>query len=200
MPRMPRAFLQFEYSAVYSLLMAERERGAHSSCEFFSQGLKNSRTMANRHLGRMVVMQSLYEWDFRGKKEGVLEESLVYNLKEFAPEFDDQEFIEELVNGILKHLPQLDELITTYAPQWPLAQITVVDRNILRMGIYELKFSEKIPAKVAINEAIELAKTFGGESSGKFVNGVLGAIYADMLAAGEVKEVDKGKEQVISNK
>jgi N utilization substance protein B len=80
-----------------------------------------------------------------------------------------------------------------------LDQITIVDRNILRLGIYELKHSENIPAKVAINEAIELAKNYGGESSGKFVNGVLGAIYKDMLERGEVKEVDKQKEEKKEN-
>lgn len=149
--------------------------------------------MANRHLGRMVVMQSLYEWDFRGQKSADFPRALEYDLKEFAPEFDDQEFIKNLSQEILANLPSLDKLITTYAPQWPINQITAVDRNILRIGICELKFSKNIPAKVAINEAIELAKTFGGESSGKFINGVLGAIYRDMLAAGEIKEVDKQK-------
>ncbi|MDP3244647.1 MAG: transcription antitermination factor NusB [bacterium] len=147
--------------------------------------------MANRHLGRMVVMQSLYEWDFRDQKNPEFNKALEYNLKEFAPEFDDKEFVENLSAGILQNINEIDKIIVTYAPQWPLAQITIVDRNILRIGIYELKFSPVIPAKVAINEAIELAKTFGGESSGKFVNGVLGAVYRDMLAAGEVKEIDE---------
>jgi N utilization substance protein B len=142
----------------------------------------------------MIVMQSLYEWDFRGQKEVNLDKIIQHNLGEFAPEFDDVEFINDLVNGIGKNLDMIDQLITRYAPQWPLAQITVVDRNILRIGIYELKFSPSIPAKVAINEAIELAKTFGGEASGKFVNGVLGAIYRDMAEAGEIKEVDQPKE------
>ena len=117
--------------------------------------------------------------------------SLERNLKEFAPEFDDVQFVENTVNGILTNIDAVDALITKYAPQWPLAQITLVDRNVLRIGIYELKLNPEIPARVAINEAIELAKTFGGESSGKFVNGVLGAIYRDLTAAGEIKEVDK---------
>jgi N utilization substance protein B len=147
--------------------------------------------MANRHLGRMIVMQTLYEWDFRGQDKKRLEEALQYNLNEFAPEFDDLDFINELINGVMNNLPEIDKLITTYAPQWPLSQITIIDRNILRLGIYELKMSPQIPAKVAINEAIELAKAFGGESSGKFINGVLGAIYRDMIQAGEIKEVDR---------
>ncbi|MBI2551745.1 transcription antitermination factor NusB [Candidatus Uhrbacteria bacterium] len=147
--------------------------------------------MANRHLGRTIIMQSLYQWDFRGKDQSELERALVKNLQEFAPEFDDVPFVENTINGILKNLPVIDALITKYAPQWPLDQITIVDRNVLRIGVFELKFSPEIPARVAINESIELAKTFGGESSGKFVNGVLGAIYRDMTAKGEIKEIDK---------
>lgn len=147
--------------------------------------------MANRHLGRTIIMQSLYQWDFRGKDQSELERALVKNLQEFAPEFDDVAFVENTINGILKDLPKIDALITKYAPQWPLDQITIVDRNVLRIGVFELKLSSEIPARVAINESIELAKTFGGESSGKFINGVLGAIYRDMTAKGEVKEVDK---------
>lgn len=147
--------------------------------------------MANRHLGRTIIMQSLYQWDFRDKDTEELRKALEKNLKEFAPEFDDVEFVENAANGIITNIGTIDELITKYAPQWPLDQITLVDRNVLRIGIYELKIDPGIPARVAINEAIELAKTFGGESSGKFVNGVLGAIFRDMTSAGEIKEVDK---------
>lgn len=147
--------------------------------------------MANRHLGRTIIMQSLYQWDFKGKDTAELQQALERNLAEFAPEFDDVSFVENTVNGIVTNLTAIDALITQYAPQWPLEQITLVDRNVLRIGVYELKMNPEIPARVAINEAIELAKTFGGESSGKFVNGVLGAIYRDMQAAGEIKEVDK---------
>ena len=147
--------------------------------------------MANRHLGRTIIMQSLYQWDFRGRDMAELQRSLERNLQEFAPEFDDVPFVENTVNGILTHLDEVDALIAKYAPQWPIEQITLVDRNVLRIGVYELKFNPDIPARVSINEAIELAKTFGGESSGKFVNGVLGAIYRDATAKGEIKEVDK---------
>lgn len=132
-------------------------------------------------------MQSLYEWDFRKGENPSLEEVAQHNLKEFAPSFDDQGFVLGLLRGVQEHQGPIDELITKYAPEWPLDQITTVDRNILRIGIYELKFNQEIPPKVAINEAIELAKTFGGESSGKFVNGVLGAIYKTMLESGEVE-------------
>ncbi len=102
-----------------------------------------------------------------------------------------QGFVEELVKNVVENSKKIDVVITKYAPDWPIEQITNVDRNILRIGVQELKFSETIPSKVAINEAIELAKTFGGESSGRFVNGVLGAIYKDMVVKGDVKEVDK---------
>lgn len=147
--------------------------------------------MSNRHLARTLAMQTLYEWDFNGKKNDIVPRALEHNLKEFAPDFDDKGFVRELVEGVLAHQAALDALITKYAPEWPLEQITIVDRNILRLGLFELKYSPTVPSKVAINEAIELAKSFGGESSGKFVNGVLGAIFKDMIAKGELKEVDK---------
>ena len=143
--------------------------------------------MSNRHLARTVAMQTLYQWDFNGQSEKDLLSQIDYNLKEFAPGLEDEDFTRQLVLGVIKHLSEIDKYITRYAPEWPLEQITVVDRNILRLGIYELKFAPDIPPRVAINEAIEVAKSFGGESSGKFVNGVLGAIYKDMVANGEVK-------------
>lgn len=131
-------------------------------------------------------MQTLFEWDFRQKKGEEVPMILEHNKKEFAPDFDDHGFSERIVSGVLKHQEDIDALIIKYAPQWPLQQITVVDRNILRIGIFELKFSKgEVPPKVAINEAIELAKSFGGESSGKFVNGVLGSIFKEMEDAGE---------------
>ncbi len=136
--------------------------------------------MSNRHLGRTLAMQTLYEWDFNNKKLTDLTAVAEANIEKFAPGFDDKDFTFSIIKGVLKHQAEINALITKYAPEWPLEQITVVDRNILRIGVYELKFVEDIPPKVAINEAIELAKTFGGESSGKFVNGVLGAIYKDM--------------------
>jgi N utilization substance protein B len=136
--------------------------------------------MANRHLARTIALQSLYEWDFRGQKDNVLD-LVKRNAVEFAPNFEDQQFCEKLVERILQNLSAINKQITQYAPEWPLEQITVIDRNVLRIGLSELKFNTDIPPKVAINEAIELAKTFGGPSSGKFVNGVLGSIYKDML-------------------
>lgn len=151
--------------------------------------------MSNRHLSRTIALQSLYQWDFLGMPEGKLTEIIAFNREEFAPKFEDEGFIEELIQGVVDHLSMLDKVITAFAPNYTIDSITVVDRNVLRLGVFELKLHERIPAKVAINEAIELAKGFGGQASGRFVNGVLGAIYKDMVARGEVKEVDKQKKE-----
>ena len=136
--------------------------------------------MSNRHLARTIAMQSLFIWDFNGKQKVDFDKIVKANFASFAPGFDDGGFVKNLISGVMKNLPQIDTCITKYATEWPLDQITIVDRNILRIGVFELVFDKDIPAKVAINEAIEIAKTFGGESSGKFVNGVLGAIYKSM--------------------
>jgi N utilization substance protein B len=146
--------------------------------------------MSNRHLARTIALQVLYQWDFNGLNLELLEETIETNIKEFAPQFDDNGFIKNLINGVIKNQPEIDKLITTNAPEWPLDQITMVDRNVLRIGIHEMKFDPDIPEKVAINEAIELAKAFGGESSGKFVNGVLGTIYKEMVQNNEVKNLE----------
>ncbi len=127
-------------------------------------------------------MQSLFEWDFHGKDPRNLTQIVKHNVEEFAPGMDDASFTFSLVEGVKERLPEIDQMITETAPEWPLESITIVDRNILRLGIFELKFGNApdVPPKVAINESIELAKTFGGASSGKFVNGILGAIYKTM--------------------
>lgn len=137
--------------------------------------------MANRHLARSIAMQSLFEWDFRGTPTAVLPAIVEHNLEEFAPGLDESEFTKKLLDGVIENQKAIDELITKYAPSWPIGQITLVDRNILRLGVYELYFAKEVPPKVAINEAIELAKSFGGASSGKFVNGVLGSMYNDLV-------------------
>ena len=136
-------------------------------------------------------MQSLFQWDFMGNPSAIVPALVEQNLGEFAPGMKDGDFALELAEGVLKHQREIDDLIRTYAPQWPLEQITIVDRNILRLGTYELQFSETIPAKVAINEAIELAKSFGGQASGRFVNGVLGAMYKNMVSKGALKAIDR---------
>ena len=134
--------------------------------------------MANRHLSRTIAMQSLFEWDFNGQKED-LKEILNNHIKEFAGQVDDSAFIFELAEGVQKNLTAIDEIIVKHAPEWPIDQIPPVDRNVLRIGLFEMMFLKQVPPKVAINEAVELGKTFGGESSGKFVNGVLGALYKE---------------------
>lgn len=147
--------------------------------------------MSNRHLARSVAMQTLYEWDFNHQDGNPIKSGIVArDLTEFATGLEDGGFAQSLVEGVLQHQSEIDALIVKYAPEWPLNQITLVDRNILRLGVYELKFVEDIPSKVAINEAIELAKGFGGNSSSKFVNGVLGAIYRDMAATNQLKKAD----------
>ena len=130
-------------------------------------------------------MQSLYEWDFSGKK-GDLEKIIKKNTEEFGPGLEDTSLVWQIITGVVKHLFSINKIIEKAAPEWPIDQITIVDRNILRIGLYELLYADKaeVPPKVAINEAIELAKSFGGESSGKFVNGVLGTVYKEL---GETK-------------
>lgn len=138
--------------------------------------------MANRHLARSIAMQSLYEWDFWGRDEKRLKEAVEKNIVEFGPGLEGTDFIWRLVRGVADNLPKLDKIIEKSAPEWPLDQITITDRNILRLGLYELLLGDRneVPPKVAINEAIELAKGFSGESSGKFVNGVLGTVYREI--------------------
>lgn len=137
--------------------------------------------MGSRHLSRSIVMQSLYEWDFY-KQDKPLKKIVERNIKEFGPGLEEVDFIWKLIDGVTKHLSQLNKIIEEAAPEWPLDKITIVDRNVLRIGLYELLYEnkEEVPPKVAINEAIELAKNFGGESSGKFINGVLGTIFKEM--------------------
>lgn len=127
-------------------------------------------------------MQSLYEWDFNGKKPENLEKIVERNINEFGPGLEDKNFVQQIVNGVVSHLSKIDKVIEKAAPEWPIDQITLVDRNVLRIGLYELLYGnkEEVPPKVAINEAIELAKNFGGENSGKFINGVLGTVYKEI--------------------
>lgn len=150
--------------------------------------------MANRHLSRSIAMQCLYEWDFNEKDSEKIKEIVEKNIREFGPGMDDSSFIFFLVENVIKNVDKIDPLIEKCAPEWPLSQVTIVDRNILRLGIYELLFGdyEEVPPKVAINESIELAKSFGGESSGRFVNGVLGTIYREL---GEPLKNDTSKKK-----
>lgn len=152
--------------------------------------------MANRHLSRSIVLQTLFESDFDDAKntKADLDEILVRNTEEFAPGMSDFSFMKRLLDVIVAKQAEIDDIIVKAAPEWPIEKISVVDRNILRLGLAELLFADRqeVPAKVAINEAIELAKTFGGENSGRFVNGVLGAVYKELGEPGK-DEVSKKK-------
>lgn len=143
--------------------------------------------MANRHLSRSIVLQSLFEWDFSSKNLNEAHEIFLRNIEEFAPGAGDMPFMENLMNGVLEKRKDIDHIIEKAAPDWPIDKISVVDRNILRLGLYELLFADRsqVPPKVAINEAIELSKTFGGDTSSKFVNGVLGAVYKELGEPGK---------------
>lgn len=153
--------------------------------------------MGSRHLSRSIAMQSLYEWDFNGVSDKELETILRNNIKEFGSNVDDDSFIKRLVFGVLEKKQTIDPIIEKCAPEWPLSQITIIDRNVLRLGIYELMFGsyDEAPPKVAINEAIELAKAFGGESSGRFVNGVLGTVYREMGEPMKEDTTETGKKR-----
>lgn len=139
---------------------------------------------SNRHLGRIIALQTLYEFDFRdrlGDENVSLSEILARNLSRYENKIDDKEFVEKLVAGVNAAGRQLDAIIAPVAPDWPLSQISIIDRDILRIAVFELsEFAGAVPPKVAINEAVELAKTFGAENSSRFVNGVLGTIWRRM--------------------
>ena len=143
--------------------------------------------MANRHLSRSIVLQTLFEWDFSSKNSKEAEEIFTRNVGEFASGMGDFSFMENLLKGILEKKKDIDLIIEKAAPDWPIEKISVMDRNILRLGLYELLFADRsqVPPKVAINEAIELSKTFGGDTSSKFVNGVLGAVYKELGEPGK---------------
>jgi len=151
--------------------------------------------MANRHLSRSIVLQSLFEWDFNRCDTMRFRSSLKKNSEEFGTGLPDDTYIEALSGGILKKQKQLDAIIERAAPDWPLNKISIVDRNVLRIGLHELLYADRkeVPPKVAINEAIELAKTFGGENSGKFVNGVLGTVYKEIGEPGK-NEISPNRE------
>ncbi|MEE8131826.1 MAG: transcription antitermination factor NusB [Candidatus Paceibacterota bacterium] len=137
--------------------------------------------MATRHLARSIVLQSLYEWDFYNQKED-LNKVIERNIEEFGPGINEPEFVWKIAKGVIENFAHLNKIIEKAAPEWPLNQISIIDRNVLRIGLYELLYADKneVPEKVAINEAIELAKNYGGPNSGKFINGVLGTVYREM--------------------
>jgi N utilization substance protein B len=152
--------------------------------------------MANRHLSRSIVLQTLFESDSREINKKEVEDILIRNTSEFGAGTSDTTFMMNLLETTLGKKTEIDKIITKAAPDWPLDKISTVDRNVLRIGLAELIFADRseVPAKVAINEAIELAKNFGGESSGKFVNGVLGAVYKELGEPGKDEQSKKVKE------
>ncbi len=161
--------------------------------------------MATRHLCRSILLQSLYEWDFNRanlKRDIDLMAIIDRNMKDALSFIDEPDFVYRLAKNLVDHFAEIDNIIQKTAPEWPLDQINLIDRNILRLGLSELIFGPKdeVPPKVAINEAVELAKTFGSESSSKFVNGVLGTIYRQLVEEGVIKEsAPKSKKEVSQN-
>ena len=155
--------------------------------------------MANRHLSRSIVLQTLFEWDFNLRVDEEVSEILDRNIVEFGPGLNDSTFMNELATLVLTKRKIIDDIIEKAAPDWPISKISITDRNILRIGLAELLFGDRtqVPPKVAINEAIELAKSFGGENSGRFVNGVLGAVYKEIGEPGKDDISKKKKEEEV---
>jgi N utilization substance protein B len=140
---------------------------------------------SNRHLGRIIALQTLYEFEFRlasADASADLDEILARNLERYEETIEDKAFVGELVHGVNKDKERLDAIIQPIAPEWPLSQIARIDLSILRIALFELTtLTEKVPPKVAINEAVELAKAFGSDNSSKFINGVLGTAYRTLV-------------------
>jgi N utilization substance protein B len=154
---------------------------------------------SNRHLGRIVALQTLYEQDFRvevGDEAFNLDEVLMRNIDRYQETIDDKDFIKNLVNGVDSLKSKLDDLIRPVAPEWPIEQIARMDRIILRIGAYELVHTSDVPPKVVINEAVELAKAFGGENSSKFINGVLGTLLRNKETAENKKAIKKSSKAI----
>jgi len=154
--------------------------------------------MSSRHLARSIVLQTAFEWDFRNLTREAALEALLRNTKEFGENNSEKTFSENLLKGIIDKKEDLDLIIVKAAPDWPMEKISLTDRNILRIGLYELLFSDRkeVPAKVAINEAIELAKVYGGEKSGGFINGVLGTIYKELGEPGKTETSRKNSRDI----
>lgn len=159
---------------------------------------------SNRHLSRIIAFQTIYEWEFLCNKiadHGVkskeykekMEPILERNYQEFAKSLEGRSFIDQLVWGVMDNIEKIDSIIVPAAPEWPLDQIALIDLVILRLGIFELLFAREVPPKVAINEAVELAKAFGGENSSRFINGVLGTVFraSDLYDPAEDKKAIK---------
>ncbi|MEX0668552.1 MAG: transcription antitermination factor NusB [Candidatus Saccharimonadales bacterium] len=143
---------------------------------------------SNRHLGRIVALQSLYEYDFRSDEKLDISQVTERNLTQYEDVIDDKDFVHNLTSSVVDKLDEIDAIIGPAAPEWPIEQIARVDRVILRMSVYELALDKETPPKVVINEAVELAKSFGGDNSSKFINGVLGTVYSERVETKSTKE------------
>jgi transcription antitermination protein NusB len=158
---------------------------------------------SNRHLGRIVTLQTLYEQDFRNEvsdQNFALDEVLERNIERYKDTIDDINFIKQLVEGINTHQAEIDDIIRPVAPEWPIEQIARMDRVILRIGVYELTFDKSVPPKVVINEAVELAKAFGGDNSSKFINGVLGTVLSNQEAQTKKPKTKRSKATTAKKK
>lgn len=154
---------------------------------------------SNRHLGRVIVLQALYEYELRtlaGDQEVDLDTVVAKNIEPYEKALGDAEFVYKLAHGVVENTKDLDEVLQPMAPEWPISSISAIDRNVLRMGLYELsECRDSIPPKVAINEAVELAKAFGSDNSSKFINGVLGTAYRELHI--EEEESSEGKHESV---
>jgi transcription antitermination protein NusB len=158
---------------------------------------------SNRHLGRIIALQTLYEQEMRKEcedKSFVLSSVLSRNIARYKAIAQDKQFIKELVHGVDKQQAVLDAVIQPVAPEWPLNQIARMDRLVLRIGTHELMHNKDVPPKVVINEAVELAKAFGGDNSSKFINGVLGTILRQQEEVAKPKTKSKTKSKSDSKK
>ncbi len=158
---------------------------------------------SNRHLGRIVALQTLYEYEFRagvGDKTAQIDAILTKNIEPYKDSLGDVEFVRNLTDGVFDNAKRLDDILQPIAPEWPIEQIAAVDRNTLRIGTYELIYMrDSVPPKVAINEAVELAKTFGSDSSSKFVNGVLGTVYRKYVEENQDAETNQGAGEEVKD-
>ena len=157
---------------------------------------------SNRHLGRIISLQSLYEYEFRekaGDTEADLNTIIAKNIEPYDKALGDTEFVYNLTNGVMEKVKSLDEDLKPLAPEWPISSIAAIDRNVLRIGLYELKYcGDKVPPKVAINEAVELAKAFGSENSSRFINGVLGTAFRQIDPEAATKDNNEESNKTTS--
>ena len=155
---------------------------------------------SKRPLGRVIVLQGLYEYELRtlaGDQEVDLDTVIAKNIEPYEKALGDTEFVYKLAHGVIEHVTELDEALQPMAPEWPISSISAIDRNVLRMGLYELsECRDSIPPKVAINEAVELAKAFGSDNSSKFINGVLGTAYKELHI--DEEEASKGNHESVN--